>query len=159
MPQLFLSRRRLMLAGASLASLIAVPAVAATGGAAVHVRKDPDCGCCTDWIDILKADGFSVTVEMVPPGKLARFKRARGIPEAMVSCHTAEVGGYLVEGHVPPADLRRLLDEKPEALGLAVPGMPWGSPGMGPETEREAYDVFLIARDGSTSVFASYPAA
>lgn len=159
MPQFSLSRRRLLIAGASLAGLFAAPAVAATGTTPVHVRKDPDCGCCTAWIDVLKAEGFPVTVEMVPPDELARFKRAQGIPEAMVSCHTAEAGGYLIEGHVPPADLRRLLEEKPKALGLAVPGMPWGSPGMGPEAEREAYDVFLIASDGSTSVFASYPAA
>jgi hypothetical protein len=154
-----LSRRRLLLAGASLAGLAAGPAVAATGRDAVHVRKDPDCGCCADWIAILEADGFSVTVEMVAPDELARFKLAQGIPETMVSCHTAEAAGYLIEGHVPPADLRRLLEDRPDAIGLAVPGMPWGSPGMGPETEREAYDVFLIARDGSTTVFASYPSA
>ena len=154
------TRRRMLLAGASLACLAAAPAYAAVpGSVAVHVRKDPDCGCCTDWIDILKAEGFEVTVEMVPPDQLMRFKQEQGIPETMVSCHTAEAGGYLIEGHVPPADLRRLLADKPEALGLAVPGMPWGSPGMGPETEREAYEVFLMARDGSTTVFASYPAA
>lgn len=154
-----LSRRHLLLSGAALAAMSALPVAAETGAAAVHVRKDPNCGCCTDWIDILKAEGFAVTVEMVPPDELFTWKLAQGIPEAMVSCHTAEAGGYLIEGHVPPADLRRLLAEKPDALGLSVPGMPWGSPGMGPEAEREAYDVFLIARDRSTRVFASYPAA
>lgn len=159
MAQTLFSRRRLLLTGAGLAGLAALPAVAATGAPAVHVRKDPDCSCCADWIAILEAEGFAVTVEMMPPEELFQWKLAQGIPETMVSCHTAEAGGYLIEGHVPPADLRRLLEEKPDALGLAVPGMPWGSPGMGPETEREAYDVHLIARDGSTSVFASYPAA
>lgn len=154
-----LSRRDLLLSGATLAGLAAVPALAASEAVPVHVRKDPDCSCCTAWIDILQADGFDVTVEMVPPAELAAFKAARGIPAAMVSCHTAEAGGYLIEGHVPMADLRRLLAEKPDALGLSVPGMPWGSPGMGPEAEREAYDVHLIARDGSTTVFTSYPAA
>lgn len=159
MPHPTLSRRRLLLASAALVGGLGLPAFAASGAALVHVRKDPDCGCCTAWIDILKAAGFEVTVELVPPADLAQFKLARGIPETMVSCHTAEADGYLVEGHVPPADLRRLLEERPDALGLAVPGMPWGSPGMGPEAEREAYNVFLIARDGITSVFASYPAA
>lgn len=151
-----LSRRKVLLLGAGLALS---PAATVAGGTVLHVRKDPDCGCCTAWIEILEADGFPVTVEMVPPDQLMRFKMDHGIPETLVSCHTAEIGGYLVEGHVPPADIRRLLDERPDALGLAVPGMPWGSPGMGPESEREAYDVFLIARDGSASVFAHYDAA
>lgn len=154
-----LSRRCVLVSVAGLVGLAALPAVAGNDTATVHVRKDPDCGCCAAWIEILEAEGFSVSVEMVSPDQLLQFKVARGIPEAMVSCHTAEAGGYLIEGHVPPADLRRLLAEKPDALGLAVPGMPWGSPGMGPEAEREAYDVFLVARDGSTTVFASYPAA
>ncbi len=154
-----LSRRDLLLSGAALVGLAAVPAFAASSTTSVHVRKDPDCGCCTAWIDILKAEGFAVTVELLPPEELAQFKLAQGIPQTMVSCHTAEAGGYLIEGHVPPADLRRLLEEDPDALGLAVPGMPYGAPGMGPEAEREAYDVFLIARDGTTSVFSSYPAA
>lgn len=159
MTRQILGRRDVLLAGVGLAGFAAVPAVATTGQTPIHVRKDPDCGCCTAWIEILEADGFPVTVELLPPDELFQFKLAQGIPETMVSCHTAEAGGYLIEGHVPPADLRRLLAEKPDALGLAVPGMPWGSPGMGPEAEREAYDVFLIARDGGTSVFASYPAA
>jgi hypothetical protein len=82
-----------------------------------------------------------------------------GIPEALVSCHTATVEGYVLEGHVPAADIRRLLTERPEALGLAVPGMPYGAPGMGPEDARDAYDVILIQRDGRASVFTRYPAA
>ena len=77
----------------------------------------------------------------------------------MVSCHTGRVDGYMIEGHVPAADIRRLLVERPDAVGLAVPGMPYGSPGMGPESEREAYDVFLIQRDGSIEVFSRYTAA
>lgn len=159
MAQLGVTRRSILISGASLIGLAACPAIAASDATAIHVRKDPDCGCCTAWIEILQADGFAVTVEMMPPEELVQWKLAQGIPEAMVSCHTAEAGGYLIEGHVPPGDLRRLLTEQPDALGLSVPGMPLGSPGMGPETEREAYDVFLIARDGSTTVFASYPAA
>ena len=159
MSRQILGRRDVLLAGVGLAGFAAAPSLATTEQTTVHVRKDPDCGCCTAWIEILQAEGFPVTVDMVPPNQLFQFKLAQGIPETMVSCHTAQAGGYLIEGHVPPADLRRLLAEKPDALGLAVPGMPWGSPGMGPEAEREAYDVHLIARDGSTSVFYSYPAA
>lgn len=88
-----------------------------------------------------------------------RYKSQNGIPEAMASCHTARIGGYTLEGHVPVADIRRLLEEQPDAIGLAVPGMPYGSPGMGPESEREAYDVLLIRKDGTSEVFTHYPAA
>ncbi len=157
-----MTRRHLLRASAALLALPALPLPPARAEAAlppIHVRKDPACGCCSAWIAVLDADGFSVTVEDRTAEELARGKRELGIPEAMVSCHTAQIGGYVVEGHVPPADIRRLLAERPAVLGLAVPGMPFGSPGMGPETEREAYDVFLIGRDGTTSVFASYPAA
>ena len=80
-------------------------------------------------------------------------------PQEMISCHTGRIEGYMIEGHVPVADIRRLLEERPDAVGLAVPGMPYGSPGMGPESEREAYEVFLIRRDGSNEVYASYSAA
>ena len=76
-----------------------------------------------------------------------------------MSCHTGRIAGYVIEGHVPAADIRRLLVERPDAIGLSVPGMPIGSPGMGPEDQREAYDVILIGRDGAANVFASYPAA
>ncbi|MFD2106450.1 DUF411 domain-containing protein [Tabrizicola soli] len=91
--------------------------------------------------------------------ELEAFKRERGIPETLASCHTATIGDYTVEGHVPAADIRRLLAERPAAVGLSVPRMPYGSPGMGPETEREAYDVILVGTDGSGSVFTSYAAA
>lgn len=86
-----------------------------------------------------------------------RFKLDNGVPLRMLSCHTALVGGYVIEGHVPAADIQRLLEDRPEAVGLALPGMPYGSPGMGPEDDREAYDVFLIREDVSTEVYMSYP--
>ena len=86
-------------------------------------------------------------------------KLDNGIPRGMVSCHTGRVDGYMIEGHVPVADIHRLLVERPDAVGLAVPGMPYGSPGMGPESARDAYDVFLMRRDGSIEVFTSYAAA
>ena len=87
------------------------------------------------------------------------YKLENGIPADMISCHTGKIAGYMVEGHVPTADIRRLLAERPHAIGLAVPEMPYGSPGMGSEDAREAYDVFLIRRDGSTEVFSRYEAA
>jgi len=149
--------RRTLLVGAS--ALVAAPplrALAQGAGPAIHVMKDPNCGCCSAWIEILQSDGFLVTTEASEGTLLMRYKLDSGIPQEMVSCHTGRVDGYIVEGHVPVADIRRLLDERPDAVGLAVPGMPYGSPGMGPESEREAYDVFLIQSDGSTEVFASY---
>ena len=90
---------------------------------------------------------------------LINYKLDNGIPQRMTSCHTGKIDGFMIEGHVPAADIRRLLLERPDAIGLAVPGMPYGSPGMGDEASRDAYDVFLIARDGTTTIFSSYPAA
>ena len=150
-----ISRRALLLSAGALA--LVRPALAATPP--IHVLKDPTCPCCTEWVAVLEADGFSVTVETVEDAALLQFKVESGIPEAAYSCHTAQIDGYILEGHVPPADVRRLVAERPEAVGLAVPGMPYGSPGMGPETEREAYDVVLIGKDGATSVYTAYPAA
>ncbi len=145
--------------------LLAVPALAfacpvfAQEGLAIHVVKDPGCPCCNAWIGHLRDNGFAVSFEERSLEELAAFKRQQGIPDALVSCHTATVGGYTVEGHVPAADIRRLLADAPDAIGLTVPGMPYGSPGMGPETEREAYEVILIGRDGSASTFSRYEAA
>jgi hypothetical protein len=134
------------------------PAVlsAAPGETQLQVWKDPQCGCCQAWIEHLQARGFAVEVHDV--GNTAARKRL-GLPERLASCHTAWVGGYVIEGHVPAADIERLLKQKPAALGLAVPGMPIGSPGMdGPayKGRKDAYQVLLVRRDGSTSVFASY---
>jgi hypothetical protein len=110
-------------------------------------------------VRILRADGFDVTTETSLGALLIRHKLERSVPQEMISCHTGEIEGYVIEGHVPPADIHRLLSERPDAVGLAVPGMPYGSLGMGPEDEREAYDVFLIRADGSTEVYGSYDAA
>lgn len=156
--QLMISRRGVMLGACAVSVAAAVPAGAETRPA-LHVLKDPNCGCCSAWVEIVQADGFEVTVEESMGTALARYKLDKGIPQEMGSCHTGRIAGYVIEGHVPPADIRRLLDERPEAIGLAVPGMPYGSPGMGREIEREAYEVFLIRRDGSTEVFSSYCAA
>jgi hypothetical protein len=145
----------------SLAAGLAVslrPATAVAAQTSIRVVKDPNCECCTAWVEILEADGFTATIELLEYDALQTHKAASGIPGNMMSCHTAHADGYVIEGHVPPDDIRRLLAERPEAVGLAVPGMPYGSPGMGPETEREAYVVYLIHQDGSAEVFQSYDA-
>lgn len=155
---MILTRRAIMASAASFAAT-APTAGLSRSSPAIHVLKDPNCGCCTAWIEILKEDGFTVTTERSFGTLLIRHKLENGIPQDMTSCHTGEIEGYMIEGHVPTADIRRLLSERPDAVGLAVPGMPYGSPGMGPEDEREAYDVLLILRDGGTKVFSSYEVA
>lgn len=159
MTQDMFSRRKLLIGTAALAAASPLRALAQGAGPAIHVMKDPNCGCCSAWIEILEGDGFTVTTEASMGTMLMRYKSDNGIPQEMVSCHTGQVEGYMIEGHVPAADIRRLLAERPSAVGLAVPGMPYGSPGMGPESEREAYDVFLILHDGSTEVYTRYEAA
>lgn len=153
-----LSRRKLMIVAAAASVVVVKPAFSADP-ASVHVRKDPSCGCCGDWITVMREAGFTVTAQDMPNAQLNGFKAAQGITPALASCHTAEVGGYVIEGHVPPADVRRLLETRPDAIGLSVPGMPYGSPGMGPESEREAYQVVLVMKDGQHKVFADYAAA
>lgn len=146
-----MKRRHLIVAVATLPLL-----AQAQGRALVEVWKSPSCGCCKDWIAHLEANGFASKVH--DTGNTGMRGRL-GIPVALGSCHTALVGGYAIEGHVPAADLRRLLAERPQAIGLAVPGMPVGSPGMDGAVyggRRDPYDVLLVGRDGSTRVFTSY---
>ena len=125
---------------------------------ALLVYKTPTCGCCKKWINILNKKGFKATSEDMYSSELVQFKIKNKIPVNMVSCHTARVHEYIIEGHVPPEDIISLIDKKINAVGLAVPEMPYGSPGMGPEEKREAYDVFLIKKDGTTKIFNSYDA-
>ncbi|WP_424944808.1 DUF411 domain-containing protein [Aliiroseovarius crassostreae] len=152
-----LTRRRFLATALAGPAITTLPTFASPP--VLHVRKDPGCGCCGAWIEIMQAHGFDASVENMGYDALYRFKLANGITEDLMSCHTADIGGYLIEGHVPPADVKRLLAERPDAIGLTVPGMPYGSPGMGPESEREAYDVLLMRKDGQTEVFAHYAAA
>ena len=159
MTQRTLSRRTVLSVSVGLLGLSASPVIANRPDTRMLVVKDPNCGCCGAWIEIVQSAGFEVTTEHRAGTALMRYKTDNGIPEAMASCHTARIGGYTLEGHVPVADIRRLLKERPDAIGLAVPGMPYGSPGMGPEDAREAYDVFLIQKNGNTSVFSHYDAA
>lgn len=123
----------------------------------IEVKKTNGCGCCLAWMEHLGESGFVPSGKNMFAGLLVRFKLDNGVPQRMVSCHTGLTEGYVIEGHVPAADIRRLLAERPDAVGLAVPGMPLGSPGMDQGSWREAYDVFLINNDGSTEVDASYP--
>lgn len=160
---MFVTDRRTALIGLALLAL-GRPAGAGTPetpgpDTAMRVLRDPDCGCCGAWVDIVAAAGFAVTVQMTDPAALQDHKARHGITPNLASCHTAHIGGYVIEGHVPVADIRRLLAERPDAIGLTVPGMPFGSPGMGPESEREAYDVLLLRRDGRTEIFTAYGAA
>lgn len=121
------------------------------------VHKNASCGCCGAWVEHMRRSGFAVKVENVD--NLVSIKERVGIPPAMGSCHTAEVDGYFVEGHVPSADVKRLLTEHPHARGLTVPGMPVGSPGMESASgEVKPYDVYLVADDGTVSVFAHHAA-
>lgn len=120
----------------------------------VLVYKSPTCGCCQSWAEHLQAAGFPV--ETRDTQDLDAIKAGAGVPFGQGSCHTAKVGDYFVEGHVPADDVKRLLAERPDALGLAVPGMPIGSPGMEQGDASEPYDVLLVAKDGSTTVFAHH---
>ena len=141
---------------ALLAALLwASPALAAAA-TSVEVWKSATCKCCINWVKHLEANGFAVTVNTADPSMLDRIKRQSGIGENIAACHTAKIGPYVVEGHVPATDIKRLVAEQPDALGLAVPGMPVGSPGMEQGSETEPYDVLLIKKDGTTEVFASH---
>ncbi|MGI9521224.1 MAG: DUF411 domain-containing protein [Hyphomicrobiaceae bacterium] len=121
----------------------------------VEIWKSPYCGCCTKWVDKMKAAGFEVRIHNTD--NLSAIKRLHAVPEKLRSCHTAKVGGYVVEGHVPIADVLRLLSERPKVIGISVPGMPIGSPGMEvPSGEKEPYDVLTFNAQGTTRVFAKH---
>lgn len=119
----------------------------------VQVYKSPTCGCCSKWVAHLEANGFKV--EATDVSDMSLVKRSHGIPGALASCHTAIVGDYLVEGHVPAEDIVQLLKQKPAIKGIAVPGMPIGSPGM-EGSNPEAYDVVSFKANGETEVFSSH---
>ena len=128
-------------------------APAAMAANAFDVYSDPSCGCCGTWVEYIRRQGYTVTVHQDQP--MGQVKMRYGVPRNAMSCHTAVIEGYVVEGHVPVEDIRRLLAERPDAIGLAAPGMPMGSPGM-EMAAPERYDVVLIGRDGSTRLFASH---
>ncbi len=151
-------RRHALVSLIGAAGFLSVPVVSQAQGPAmpIEVWKSPTCGCCKDWVSHLKANGFRVKVNDV--GNTAVRERMK-VPIKLGSCHTAQVGRYAIEGHVPAADIRRLLHARPDAIGLAVPGMPFGSPGMAGaayDIRHDPHDVLLIGHDGSTQVFNSY---
>jgi hypothetical protein len=119
----------------------------------ITVYKDPNCGCCKNWIEYLVKHGYRVDAKDSPD--MAAIKRTLGVPNALGACHTAVVNGYLIEGHVPAADIDRLLERRPRVAGLSVPGMPMGSPGMeGPRSQ--PYQVYTFDKSGKTTVFARH---
>ena len=151
-----LVRRNLLLAAAVSALPSWALAQRSSAATVIEVWKGPTCGCCKDWIAHLEANGFKAKVH--EDGNTDQ-RAELGIPIRYGSCHTALVGGYAIEGHVPAREVHRLLAEKPNAVGLAVPAMPLGSPGMdGPAYggRKDPYDVFLVLKDGSTKVYQSY---
>lgn len=144
---------RRILIHVALASVLGVPLAASAAKPVIEVYKSAYCGCCTAWVDHLKAKGFSVKVQNV--ANPTDYREKFGIPNELGSCHTGMVQGYAIEGHVPAAEIKRLLAEKPKAKGLTVPSMPMGSPGM--EGHRnDSYDVLLVQTDGSTSTYKHY---
>jgi hypothetical protein len=122
--------------------------------AADVVYKSPTCGCCKKWVSHLEKNGYTVEVHNQSRSKLSAIKAEMGVPGGLQSCHTAKIGGYVIEGHVPADVIARLLKEKPQIKGLAVPGMPMGSPGMeGPR--KDSYDILALEENGKTSIFAN----
>ena len=138
---ILVARRTVLLSAAAMA--LAVPAALAAPQV-ITVHKDPNCDCCTGWVAHLEANGFKTKV--MNTATIEKVKARLGVPQDLGACHTGELAGYVIEGHVPAAAIKRLLAEKPKATGLAVPGMPGGSPGMGGDPE--PYDVVLFGKAG-----------
>ena len=126
----------------------------AAHAATMTVYKSPSCGCCAKWVEHVEQHGFAV--QTVPTQDMMALKKRLGVPGEAMSCHTTKVGNYIVEGHVPAADIKRLLREKPKARGIAVAGMPMGAPGMEHGDHRQPYATMLIGLDGKTRVFARH---
>ncbi len=152
----------------AVAVLIAVPVAAQSTATLIEVVKNAGCGCCNGWIAQMQDEGFTIEARNLPNEELYDIKVSRGLSPELWACHTATIGGYTVEGHTPADDIRRLLLEQPDAIGIATPGMPLGSPGMDPigapsmgfsAEDVEPYDVLLVLNDGTTEIFSSYPGA
>lgn len=147
--------RRLLLGFALLAGMGGAACAGTPPLRNLTVFKTPTCRCCDGWITHMREAGFTTTVTVL--SELRPVRSSRGLPDALASCHTGLIGGYLIEGHVPAPDVIRLLDERPAAIGLAVPAMPLGSPGMEtPQGHRDAYDTLLVLPSGASRVFARH---
>lgn len=142
-------------AGLALLGTIYIAAQQKPAAPLVEVFKSPTCGCCANWVEIMRKNGFIVRTTDL--NDMTQIKKSRGVPADVQSCHTAVVNGYVIEGHVPPADVHRLLKEKPAVAGIAVGGMPIGSPGMeSPYVKAEPYNVMSFDKNGATRVFAKH---
>jgi hypothetical protein len=144
------NRLNLILLGLVFVFIVASSAIASE----IKVYKSPYCGCCENWSEQMEKDGFSIVTEKI--SDMETFKNKLEIPVDLRSCHTAVVDGYVLEGHVPASEIKRLLKERPDIKGLAVPGMPIGSPGMEMGGRRDSFNVLGIQKDGSTFIYKSY---
>ena len=149
-------RRRWRSLVTGIAGALALSLTGAAHAAAMTVYKTATCGCCGAWVTHVREAGFDVTVREVTQAELYERKRELGLDRALAACHTALVGGYIVEGHVPAGDIRRLLAERPDIAGIAVPGMPLGSPGMEYGDRQDPYNVIAFREDGAMRVFARH---
>lgn len=122
----------------------------------LEVWKSPSCGCCSKWVSHMASNGYKVKVNDVTYDVLTQVKKTVGLVPELASCHTAKISGYVIEGHVPVEDVIHLLRERPDAIGLAVPGMPTGSPGMEYSNEQEPYEVLLVKKSGAVEVFSRH---
>lgn len=150
-----LSRRTSLL----LPLLLVMSRTAQAGGRRIEVMSTNGCGCCIAWVKHLEADGYIATVTNLPMADLVQKKMAAGLTPELYSCHTAMIEGYVIEGHVSSSHIDHLLLDRPDAIGLAVPGMPSGSPGMGEPDPASPYEVLLVRRDGTTDVYSRHPQA
>ncbi len=138
------------------AALVAAQQKPVSSRTPIVVYKTPTCGCCGMWVEHMRQNGFQPEVHDVSANQVRAVSKAAGLAEDGTSCHTAKVGNYVVEGHVPAADVQRMLKEKPAIAGIAAPGMPVGSPGMEMGGRTEKYDVVSFTRDGKTKIFATH---
>lgn len=151
------NRRIFLQTGMAVGIAALVPWTAFANDKSISVLKSASCGCCKAWGEHMREAGFTVTEKDLPLADLNAAKVKAGLKEGQTSCHTASADGYVIEGHVPAREVNRLLTEKPDAIGLTVPEMPYGSPGMGEAgDDADPYDVLLVKRDGTTEIYASY---
>ena len=137
-----------------LSLMLITSSIFAMEGKTMTVYKSPSCGCCSEWIDIMKSKGFKIDV--IETNEVNNIKQKAGLQAGQTSCHTAFVDGYVIEGHVDYSAIKKMLVEKPNILGITVPGMPIGSPGMEQGNTKQAYDILEVNKEGSTSVYESH---
>jgi hypothetical protein len=145
--------KRRTLLQAALAGTLGIHLAASAATSTIEVYKNPYCSCCTEWVKHLQQNGFTVNTHEVED--TSEHRKKFGMPEALGSCHTGTIQGYALEGHVPAAEIKRLLAEKPKAVGLSVPGMPIGSPGM-EGARKDSFDVLLVQQNGKHSIYKHY---